>query len=48
LRFSCAEPDDRIDQAMTFLPEAIDRGDRVRRYLELNPQYVLEQSYLIG
>jgi aspartate aminotransferase len=48
LRFSCAEPDDRIDQAMAFLPEAIDRGDRVRRYLELNPQYVLEQSYLIG
>jgi aspartate aminotransferase len=48
LRFSCAEPDDRIDQAMAFLPEAIDRGDRVRHYLELNPQYVLEQSYLIG
>ncbi len=48
LRFSCAEPDDRIDQAVAFLPEAIDRGDRVRRYLELNPQYVLEQSYLIG
>jgi aspartate aminotransferase len=48
LRFSCAEPDHRIDQAMAFLREAIDRGDRVRRYLELNPQYMLEQSYLIG
>jgi aspartate aminotransferase len=48
LRFSCAEPDERIDQAMAFLRDAIDRGDRVRRYLELNPQYMLEQSYLIG
>ena len=27
LRFSCAEPDERIDQAMEFLP----RGDRARR-----------------
>ena len=48
LRFSCAEPDERIDQAMAFLPMAIDRGDRVRRYLELNPQYVLEKPYVIG
>ena len=39
LRFSCAEPDERIDQAMEFIPKAIDRGDRVRRYLESNPQY---------
>ena len=30
LRFSCAEPDDRIDQAMEFLPKALDRPDRVR------------------
>ena len=48
LRFSCAEPDERIDQAMAFLPMAIDRGDRVRRYLKLNPQYVLEKPYVIG
>ena len=26
LRFSCAEPDDRIDQAMEFLPKALDRA----------------------
>ncbi len=45
LRFSCAEPDERIDQAMEFLPKAIERGDRMRRYLEANPQYVLRQSY---
>ena len=26
LRFSCAEPDERIDQAMEFLPKALDRS----------------------
>jgi aspartate aminotransferase len=45
LRFSCAEPDERIDQAMAFLPHAIERTDRVQRYLEANPQYVLHQPY---
>ena len=39
LRFSCAEPDERIDQAMEFLPQALDRRDRFSRYLEANPQY---------
>jgi aspartate aminotransferase len=48
LRFSCAEPDERIDQAMEFLPQAIERTDRVRRYLEANPQYVLRQAYPTG
>ncbi len=43
LRFSCAEPDERIDEAIEFLPKALERGDRVRRYLEANPQYVLRQ-----
>ena len=41
LRFSCAEPDDRIDQAMEFIPKAIERRDRVRQFLEANPQYRL-------
>ena len=45
LRFSCAEPDELIDQAMAFIPKALDRGDRVRRYLESNPKYVLHQPY---
>jgi aspartate aminotransferase len=45
LRFSCAEPDDRIDQAMEFLPRALDRRDRVLRYLEANPQYRLREQY---
>ena len=31
LRFSCAEPDERIDEAMEFLPKALDRRDRIER-----------------
>jgi len=45
LRFSCAEPDERIDQAMAFLPVALGRTERVRRYLETNPQFALVTPY---
>jgi aspartate aminotransferase len=45
LRFSCAEPDERIDQAMEFLPKAIDRRERVQRYLKAHPQYALHDPY---
>jgi aspartate aminotransferase len=45
LRFSCAEPNDRIDQAMAFLPKALDRPDRVRQYLEANPHHRLSEPY---
>jgi aspartate aminotransferase len=45
LRFSCAEPDERIDESMEFVPHAIERTERVQRYLEANPQYVLHQPY---
>jgi len=41
LRFSCAEPDERIAQAVTFLAEAVTRTDRVKKYLEANPKYRL-------
>jgi aspartate aminotransferase len=37
LRFSCAEPDDRLLEAVAFLAEAVHRGDRMDRYLEANP-----------
>src|SRR4029453_19180630 len=47
LRFSCAEPDERITQAIEFLPQALERQDRVRRYLEANPQHVLRERYLL-
>jgi aspartate aminotransferase len=41
LRFSCAEPDERLRQAVRFLAEAVTRTDRVKRYLEGHPKYRL-------
>lgn len=48
LRFSCAEPDDRLAQAIEFLAEAVGREDRVRRYLAGHPQFSLAQPYPCG
>jgi aspartate aminotransferase len=42
LRFSCAEPDDRLRQAIAFLAEAVTRTERVARYLDANPHYRLD------
>jgi aspartate aminotransferase len=41
LRFSCAEPDDRLQVAVAFLKEAITKTDRVQAYLEKNAKYRL-------
>jgi aspartate aminotransferase len=41
LRFSCAEPDDRLERAAAFLAESVTRTDRAQRYLETNPRYRL-------
>jgi aspartate aminotransferase len=41
LRFSCAEPDDRLQQAVRFFADAVTRTDRVQRYLEANPKHRL-------
>lgn len=41
LRFSCAEPDDRLRDAVTFFKEAITRTDRVQKYLETHAKYRL-------
>jgi aspartate aminotransferase len=41
LRFSCAEPDERLIQAVKFLAEAVTRQERVRKYLEAKPKYQL-------
>jgi aspartate aminotransferase len=41
LRFSCAEPDERLVEAVRFMAEAILRTDRVGRYLESHPHYRL-------
>ncbi len=39
LRFSCAEPDDRLQQAVAFLKETVHRTDRVETYLQGHPHY---------
>lgn len=39
LRFSCAEPDERLREAVAFLGESVQRTDRVARYLETHPKY---------
>ncbi len=41
LRFSCAEPDDRLHQAVDFFKDAITRKDRVDRYLNTHSKYRL-------
>ncbi len=45
LRFSCAEPNDRLQQALDFIPKAIARTDRLRAWLDQNPQYRLGKPY---
>jgi aspartate aminotransferase len=39
LRFSCAEPDERLVEAVKFFADAITRTDRVQAYLAANPKY---------
>jgi aspartate aminotransferase len=41
LRFSCAEPDERLHEAVQFLADAVTRVERVKEYLEMNPKYRL-------
>ena len=41
LRFSCAEPDDRLRDAVAFFKDAVTRTEQVRRYLDANPKYRL-------
>jgi aspartate aminotransferase len=45
LRFSCAEPDERLEQALAFLPDAFSRPQRVDDYLKAHPEYRLNQPY---
>src|SRR5437588_7778901 len=39
LRFSCAEPDERLREAVGFLAEAVTRKERVAEFLNTNPKY---------
>lgn len=39
LRLSCAEPDERLDQAVGFIRKAIGCRERVERYLSQHPEH---------
>lgn len=45
LRFSCAEPNERLQQALDFLPVGIGRTDRVAAWLEEHPAHRLAENY---
>ena len=45
LRFSCAEPNGRLTQALDFIPTALSRRDRLERWVANNPQYRLTRPY---
>lgn len=45
LRFSCAESDARIDQAVAFLPIALGRDERIARFRADHAQYALREPY---
>jgi aspartate aminotransferase len=47
LRLSCAEPNDRLQLALDFIPTAIARRDRLNAWLDKNPQHRLRKPYAV-
>jgi aspartate aminotransferase len=45
LRFSCAASDERLQQALDFIPTALSRENRVQAFLELRPELRLPAAY---
>jgi aspartate aminotransferase len=45
LRFSCAEPDDALREALQFIPVALSREDRIKAYLGAHAEYRLAAAY---
>ncbi len=45
IRFSCAEPNDRLSAAVDFFAEAIGKTDRIEKYLDENTKYKLTSPY---
>jgi aspartate aminotransferase len=41
IRFSCAEPDERLVEAVQFFAAAVQRGEKVKAYLDAHPKYRL-------
>ena len=48
LRFSCAEPNERLRQALEFIPAALEREDRLAAWLNSNPDYRLREPYALA
>lgn len=46
LRLSCAQPDDRIAEAVCFMGEAFQRKGRVDAYLKQHPEFRLTELYV--
>jgi aspartate aminotransferase len=45
LRFSCAQPDERLKEAVAFFADAITRRERVAAYLAAHENYRLAKPY---
>ena len=45
LRLSCAEPDERLSEAVAFIGEAISRTDRLAAWIERHPDHRLRDPY---
>lgn len=45
LRFSCAEPNERLREALEFVPVALARQERVEAFLEQNPRFRLAAAH---
>jgi aspartate aminotransferase len=45
LRLSCAQPDERIAEAVRFMADAFQRVDRANAYLDEHPEFRLTQRY---
>ena len=48
LRFSCAASDERLQQVLDFIPEALSRESRVQAFLEAHPEWRLGAPYPVG
>jgi aspartate aminotransferase len=46
LRFSCAQSDERIDQAVAFIADALSRENRLTAYLDAHPEHRLDPNTL--
>ena len=45
LRFSCAEPNERLQLALDFIPVALARQDKIDKWLSKHNEYCLNKPY---